>query len=48
MLGFDSFFFNFVFPIFFGFEMEKQKTKCFLFFLNGYDQSRWQKNKKTT
>jgi hypothetical protein len=33
MLGFDSFFFNFVFPIFFGFEMEKTKNKVlFVFF----------------
>ena len=33
MLGFDSFFLNFVFPIFFGFEMEKTKNKVlFVFF----------------
>ena len=41
-------FLNFVSLFFLVLKWKKQKTKCFLFFLNGYDQSRWQKNKKTT
>jgi hypothetical protein len=38
-----------LFSIFFWFEMEQpKKTHCLFFvFLNGYDQSRYQKNKKS-